>query len=136
MVIPRFVERALRGEPLLIYGTGKQSRCFACVDDILDGAIALMDCEQAPGRVYNLGATEEITIEALADKIIERTGSQSEKKYVSYEQAYGRPFDDMMRRVPCTERARSLVGFAPKTSLDEILDPIIRDMRTRLEAGG
>jgi UDP-glucose 4-epimerase len=132
MVIPRFVEQALRGEPLRIFGTGRQSRCFGYVGDIVDGTIALMDCDRAPGRVCNLGSTEEITIEALADRIIARTGSRSRKQYVSYEEAYGRAFDDMMRRVPCIERAQSLVGFSPRTGLDETLDHVIRDVRARL----
>ena len=136
MVIPRFVERALKGEPLLVYGTGKQSRCFAYVGDIVDGVIALMDCDAAPGRVYNLGSTEEITIEDLADKVIAKTKSTSQKAYISYEQAYGRPFDDMMRRVPCIERAAEQVGFAPRTGLDEILDHIVRDVRVRSEPSG
>ncbi|UCG17500.1 MAG: GDP-mannose 4,6-dehydratase [Phycisphaerales bacterium] len=136
MVIPRFVERALKGEPLLVYGTGKQSRCFAYVGDIVDGVIALMDCEAAPGRLYNLGSTEEISIENLADKVIAKTKSTSQKAYISYEQAYGRPFDDMMRRVPCIERAAEQVGFAPRTGLDEILDHIVRDVRARSEPSG
>ena len=136
MVIPRFVERALKEEPLLVYGTGKQSRCFAYVGDIVDGVIALMDCDAAPGRVYNLGSTEEITIEDLADKVIAKTKSTSQKAYISYEQAYGRPFDDMMRRVPCIERAAEQVGFAPRTGLDEILDHIVRDVRVRSEPSG
>ncbi len=132
MVIPRFVERALAGEPLLIYGNGDQSRCFGYVGDIVDGITALMNCDDAPGRVYNLGSTEEITIDALADRIIEKTGSSSPKAYLSYEEAYGRPFDDMMRRVPCTDRARDLVGFTAKTSLDQTLDHVIRDIRSRV----
>jgi len=135
MVIPRFVERALNSEPLLIYGTGKQSRCFAYVGDVVDCAIALMNCPEAAGRVYNIGSTEEITIEALADKIIGLAESKSEKKYISYEQAYGRPFDDMMRRVPCLDRVREMVGFEPKTSLTKTLEYIIRNQRRILELG-
>lgn len=129
MVIPRFVERALNNEPLLIYGTGKQSRCFAYVGDVVDCAIALMACPEAAGRVYNIGSTEEITIEALADKIIGLTESKSEKKYISYEQAYGRPFDDMMRRVPCLDRVREIVGFEPKANLAQTLGQVIAERR-------
>lgn len=131
MVIPRFVERALNNEPLLIYGTGKQSRCFAYVEDVVDCAIALMACPEAAGRVYNIGSTEEITIEALADKIIGLTESKSEKKYISYEQAYGRPFDDMMRRVPCLDRVREIVGFEPKANLANTLKHVIAGLRGR-----
>ncbi|MBN2560823.1 MAG: GDP-mannose 4,6-dehydratase [Phycisphaerae bacterium] len=127
MVIPRFVERALRNEPLHIYGTGRQSRCFACVSDVVTAVIDLMNCETAFGRVYNIGSTEEITIEGLADRIIEMTGSSSKKKHLSYEEAYGRPFDDMMRRVPCLDRIREAIGWGPKTDLDETLKAVIAE---------
>jgi len=125
MVIPRFVERALKDEPILIYGNGQQTRCFCYVGDVLDGLVGLMNCPRGPGRVYNIGSTEEISIEALADKIIAMTNSRSEKKYLSYEQAYGKPFDDMKRRVPCLDRIKDTVGFVPQTSLDETLSIII-----------
>lgn len=133
MVVPRFVERAIKNEPLLIYGTGKQSRCFAYVGDVIDCVISLMDVPEAAGRVYNIGSTEEISIEALADKIIEMTGSQSEKRFISYEEAYGRSFDDMMRRVPSLDRVRETVGFKPKTTLKETLNHIIREKRRELQ---
>jgi UDP-glucose 4-epimerase len=132
MVIPRFVERALKNEPLLIYGDGRQSRCFAYVGDVVEALVALMNCPAAPGRVYNLGSTEEITIDALADKIIQLTGSNSTKKILSYEQAYGRPFDDMMRRVPCLDRIREIIGYQPRTSLESTLNIIINDIRRNL----
>ncbi len=132
MVVPRFVDRALRDEPLVIYGSGKQRRCFGYVQDVLDGILALIDCPEAPGQVYNLGATEEITIAGLADKIIEMTGSKSEKQFISYEEAYGRPFDDMMRRIPCLDRVRGMVGYEPKTSLSQMLEAIIAEKRTLL----
>ncbi len=129
MVVPRFVERALSNEPIQIYGTGKQRRCFAFVGDIVDCVLALMERPEAAGRVYNIGAAEEITIEGLADKIIEMTGSKSEKKSISYEEVYGRPFDDMMRRVPCLDRVRKAVGYEPKTSLTQTLEHIIAEIR-------
>ncbi len=129
MVVPRFVERALKNEPLLIHGDGRQSRCFAYVGDVIEGVIALMDCPAAAGKVFNLGSTEEITIEALADKVIALTGSKSEKRFISYEVAFGRPFDDMQRRVPCLERLQHAVGYEPKTSLIQVLESVIRDKR-------
>ena len=129
MVIPRFVERALINAPLEIYGTGKQARCFGYVGDVVDAIVRLMACKDAPGRVYNIGATQEITIEALADKVIEVTGSKSVKKHLSYEEAYGRPFDDMMRRIPCLDRLKQLIGYEPKTTLDEILKLVIAEKR-------
>ncbi|HUU85642.1 MAG TPA: GDP-mannose 4,6-dehydratase [Phycisphaerae bacterium] len=129
MVIPRFVERAIKGEPLSIYGTGRQCRCFAYVGDVVDCVITLMNKKDMAGRVYNIGSTEEISIEALADRIIEMTGGRSDKRFISYEEAYGRPFDDMMRRVPCLDRVREAVGYEPKTSLDEILRQVIAEKR-------
>ncbi len=134
MVIPRFVERALKGEPLLIYGTGKQSRCFAAVDDVVGAIIDLMNCQTAYGRVFNIGATEEITIADLAARIIKMTGSSSKTEYLSYEEAYGRPFDDMLRRVPCLDRIHAAVGYEPKISLDEVLVRIIEEQRAKLAA--
>ncbi len=134
MVIPRFVERALKDEPLMIYGTGKQTRCFAHVGDVIDCVISLMNCPDAPGRVYNIGSTEEISIEALADKVIGLTGSKSEKKFISYEEAYGRPFDDMMRRVPCLERIHETVGFEPKTGLTQTLEYVIAEKREMFQS--
>lgn len=125
MVIPRFVQRALRNEPIQIYGDGRQSRCFCCVFDVIDGLTALMDCPEAAGRVYNLGSDEEITISDLADAIIRLTHSRSEKVFLSYEQAYGRPFDDMKRRVPCLDRIREQIGYQPRYTLEQTLRLII-----------
>ncbi len=129
MVVPRFVQRALKNEPVLIYGNGRQSRCFCYVQDLIDAVIALMNCEQAGGKVYNIGSTEEITVEALADKIIAMTGSKSKKEFISYEEAYGRPIEDMMRRVPNVERIRNTVGWEPRTSLTETLQVIIKSLK-------
>jgi UDP-glucose 4-epimerase len=132
MVMPRFVTSALKNEPVYIYGTGKQSRCFAHVSDVVGGFIALMDCEEAAGSVYNIGSNEEVSIETLADKVIEMTGSRSEKKYVSYEQAYGKPFDDMMRRVPCLDKIKAVAGYQAKMSLEQTLSSVIEDVKSRL----
>lgn len=125
MVVPRFIELALKNEPLMIYGTGQQSRCFGYVGDVVDGLVGLMNRGNAGGRVYNIGSDEEITIEALADKIISKTESKSEKQFISYEQAYGRAFDDMERRVPSLARLKEATGYEPKTNLDETLEIII-----------
>ena len=134
MVIPRFVESALKNDPLVIYGTGEQSRCFGNVLDVIDGITALMDSDTAPGRVYNIGATTEISIEGLADRIIEMTGSKSVKKHISYEEAYGRSFDDMMRRVPCLDRMRETVGYEPRITLTQTLEAVIAEKRRALDA--
>jgi len=125
MVVPRFVQWALANEPIRIYGSGRQSRCFCYVEDLLDGIIALMESAEAAGKVFNVGSVEEISIEDLADKIIAITGSTGGKEHISYEQAYGRPIEDMMRRVPSIERIRETVGWEPRTDLDETLQIII-----------
>ena len=126
MVVPRFVQSALKGEPLQIYGTGKQSRCFCYVGDVIEAVVSLMADDQAYGEVFNIGSSEEITIEGLADKIIGKTDSQSTKEYISYEDAYGRPIDDMMRRVPGIEKISQAIGWSPSTDLDRTLDLIIK----------
>jgi len=133
MVVPRFVQRALRNEPVLIYGTGKQTRCFCYVADLVEAIISLMNCKQAEGKVYNIGSNEEIAIEDLADKIIEMTGSKSKKQFVSYEVAYGRPIEDMMRRVPNVEQIKKTIGWEPKTSLTETLQTIIDNEKRKMD---
>jgi UDP-glucose 4-epimerase len=132
MVVPRFVQWALRNEPLQIYGTGTQTRCFLYVEDLVDAVLALMRCESAAGHVFNIGSSEEITIAALADKIIEITGSRSPKQFVPYDVAYGRPIEDMMRRVPDTTHIRSAIGWQPQTSLDQTLRTIVEHHRGQL----
>jgi UDP-glucose 4-epimerase len=90
-----------------------------------------MNCEQAAGKVYNIGTNQEIAIEELADKIIEMTGSKSEKQFVPYEVAYGRPIEDMMRRLPSLERIEKTIGWKPRISLDETLRAIIESERQK-----
>jgi UDP-glucose 4-epimerase len=132
MVVPRFVTSALNNEPVYIYGSGKQSRCFAHISDVVDGLISLMSCDRAVGCVYNIGSDEEVTIESLAEKVIELTGSSSEKKYLSYEQAYGKPFDDMMRRVPSLDKIKAATGYTPRMSLEQTLRSVIEDIKSNL----
>ncbi|MEK7996166.1 MAG: GDP-mannose 4,6-dehydratase [Planctomycetota bacterium] len=129
MVVPRFVQSALNNEPVLIYGTGRQTRCFCYVADLIEAILGLMDCERAAGRVFNIGTSHEISIEGLADKIIEMTGSSSSKQFVPYEAAYGRPIEDMMRRVPSLERIKQTTGWQPRTSLDEALQAIAESLK-------
>ena len=133
MVVPRFIESALKNEPIRIYGTGKQSRCFCYVEDVVDAVVRLMDCEKAMGEAFNIGSDEEITMEALADKIIEITGSKSKKEFIPYEIAYGRPIEDMMRRVPCLERIKKEIGWQPKTGLKETLSKVIDNFRKQTD---
>ena len=131
MVVPRFVRAALRGEPLEVYGTGQQSRCFTNVADVVGALVKLMDCPEAVGRVVNIGSDEPITITALAEKVIEMTGSSSEIRSLTYEQAYGRPFDDMLTRKPDLTKIERLIGYKPKFSLDETLRQIIEYEKRR-----
>jgi len=125
MVVPRFILWALKNEPVLIYGDGRQSRCFAYVGDVADGLIGLISDDKAAGRVYNIGSDEDITIEGLADLVIAKTGSRSEKRFVPYKQAYGKEIDDMLRRVPSLERIREQIGYEPKVNLERTLEIII-----------
>ena len=125
MVVPTFVRQALKGEPITVYGNGNQSRCFAHVSDVASALIRLMECEEARGKVVNIGNNQEITILGLAQRIKELTGSSSEIKIIPYEQAYGEGFDDMERRVPSIERAHSLFGYQPTKNLDDILQDVI-----------
>ena len=129
MVVPRFVKWALNNEPVLIYGTGEQKRCFCDVGDLTDAVIGLMNCPEAAGKVFNIGSNEEVSIGQLADKVIKMTGSKSKKEFVPYEKAYGKPMEDMMRRVPSIERIGKTIGWKPKTSLDETLRMIIEHTR-------
>ncbi len=125
MVIPRFVQWALRGEPIQVYGDGKQSRCFTNVRDVVQAIIGLADAPQAIGQVYNIGSTEEITIYDLAVRIREKTGSESEIVLVPYERAYAKGFEDMRRRVPDISKIRRTIGWEPTIPLDETWDEVI-----------
>ncbi|MEM8733200.1 MAG: GDP-mannose 4,6-dehydratase, partial [Planctomycetota bacterium] len=121
MVIPNFVERARQGETLFVHGEGNQSRCFCHVADVVRGLVGLMQCDAARGEVVNLGSEEEITILQLAQKVIADLGSESKVEHLSYEAVYGDGFEDMQRRVPSIEKAKSLIGWQPENSLTKIL---------------
>jgi len=129
MVIPRFVNQALRGEAITVYGDGTQQRCFCHVGDVVRALVDLVEHEEAYGRVFNLGGTEEVSIMQLAERIIARTGSSSGVRVIPYDEAYEAGFEDMQRRVPDTTRAHELVGFAPTHSLDDIIDAVAADQR-------
>jgi UDP-glucose 4-epimerase len=131
MVVPRFVRWALAGKDIEIYGTGRQSRCFCNVADVVGALIRLTDCKEAVGEVINIGSPESITIDGLADKIIELTGSKSRKRSISYEEAYGRPFDDMLMRQPDLSKVHRLIGYEPKYTLEQTLKQVIEYERAR-----
>jgi UDP-glucose 4-epimerase len=125
MVIPRFVSQAVRGETVTVYGDGSQTRCFCYVGDVVAALLALVDHPEAVGRVFNIGGNDEISMDALAHRVIELSGSDSKVRYVPYEEAYEEGFEDMQRRVPDTTRARELIGFAPTAKLDDIIRMVV-----------
>ena len=125
MVIPRFVNQALKNEDMTVYGTGKQSRCFLHVKDVIKTLIKLMNNKDAVGQVFNIGSQEEISIEDLAKKIIEITKSKSKLVYISYEKAYEEGFEDMQRRVPDTTKVNNLVGFKPTIDLEGTIKSVV-----------
>ncbi len=133
MVIPRFVEQALKGKDITVYGTGKQSRCFLYVKDAVSAMVRLMEEPAAVGKVFNLGSQEEISIRELAEKIIGLTKSLSRIVYVPYDEAYEEGFEDMQRRVPDITKAFQLVGFKPTVALEGILHLVIAEFRKGLQ---
>lgn len=121
MVLPRFVEQAMRDEPMTIHGDGKQTRCFCHVNDVVRALTSLPQQRRAVGEIYNVGSTEEVTIAELARRVKLLTESRSELRFVPYEQAYAKGFEDMRRRVPSIEKIYQLTGWRPTKTLDEIL---------------
>ncbi|NKQ56050.1 NAD-dependent epimerase/dehydratase family protein [Amycolatopsis sp. K13G38] len=131
MVVPRFVRQALAGEPLTVFGDGSQIRCFCHVADVVPALIALATNPRAQGRAVNLGSTEQVTIGELASRVLAVTGSRSEIRHISYEEAYGPGYEDMARRVPDCTLAGELVGFRPRYTLDQIIDSVAREIGGR-----
>jgi UDP-glucose 4-epimerase len=130
MVIPRLVTQAISNEPLTIYGDGLQTRTFTYVADVVQALMGLMQTDETNGEVFNIGGTEEISIQNLAKRIIAISGSTSKISYIPYEEAFEADFEDMQRRVPSIEKIRSAIGFEPNTGLNDILSLIIQAMRS------
>jgi UDP-glucose 4-epimerase len=131
MVIPRFVQQALREEPITVYGDGSQSRCFCDVRDVVRAIIGLAEHPEAAGRVYNIGSTEEVQIRELAEQVKIIAGSTSPLVYVPYSEAYAPGFEDLQRRVPDISRLRALLGWQPERSLADILCAVVAEERRR-----
>lgn len=131
MVLPNFVQRALAGDPIQVYGDGRQMRNFTYVGDAVEGILRLMETPECVGQVFNMGGSEEITIEGLACRVKEITGSRSPLQYVPYSRAYQDGFEDMRRRHPDTSRLKSLTGFTPTTGLDDIIGSVVEYYRSR-----
>lgn len=125
MVLPNFVRQALEGQPLTVFGSGKQSRCFCDVADSVEAMLRLVSTDRAVGNVINVGSNEEVSIEGLATRVKQRTNSSSELQYIPYDQAYEPGFEDMVRRVPSLEKLQSLTGFRPTTLLETIVDRVV-----------
>jgi len=126
MVVPNFVRQALDGNPITVFGTGKQSRCFCYVGDVVQALLKLIDTPAAVGQVFNIGSSEEISIEDLAEMIRRQLKSSSEIKYVPYDQAYEEGFEDMLRRVPSTQKIQKHIAWRASTPLDITIDMIAR----------
>jgi UDP-glucose 4-epimerase len=129
MVIPRLVQQALAGTALTVYGSGQQTRCFCNVRDTVRAVCQLADAPEAVGEIYNVGSQEEITICALAEQVLKRTGSAAGIRLVPYDEAYEKGFEDMQRRVPSIAKIRAAIGWQPTIGLDETLDEVIAYFR-------
>jgi UDP-glucose 4-epimerase len=131
MVVPRFVEQALKGQPITVYGDGTQKRCFGHVYDIVAGLLSLIDTREAEGQVFNVGAQEEISIADLAQTVIDQLGSSSPIVKISYDDAYEEGFEDMLRRRPDTAKINALTGWSPQRDLKQIIADVAEDLSTR-----
>lgn len=125
MVVPRFVGQAIAGQPITVYGDGRQRRCFCAVEDVVPCMVDLLDRPAAYGRAVNLGNDEEVTVAELALRVRGITGSSSPIEFVPYSEAYGPGFEDMAGRVPDLSRALAIIGYRPSMDLDEILRRIV-----------
>ena len=126
MVVPTFIKQGLKGEPITVYGDGKQTRSFADVEDVVNALIKLMTVKEAEGQVINMGADREISINNLAQKVKELTNSSSKITHIPYNQAYPDGFEDLKRRVPDISNIRRMIGYEPKFSLEDTIKKIIK----------
>ncbi len=129
MVIPRFVSAALAGRPIEIHGDGTQTRCFCHVQDTIRALTGLMEAPGVSGDIFNVGSTEIVTINELAQRVLERTGSKSKIVEVPYDEVYGQGIEDMLHRQPSIDKISSAVGWEPTVGLDGILEDVIRHVR-------
>ena len=129
MVIPRFVERALAGEPLEVHGDGTQTRSFCHVADTVRALAGLMDAREISGDIFNVGSSERIRIVDLAERVKQATGSDSEVSYVPYDRVYGQGIEDTLHREPAIGKIRDAIGWAPERNLDGILADVIEHAR-------
>ncbi len=130
MVIPRFVSAALAGRPIEIHGDGSQTRCFCHVQDTIAALAALMDARDVDGEIFNVGSTERVTIDELAQRVLAATRSESEIVHIPYGEVYGQGIEDMLHRQPAIEKVTGAIGWKPTRMLDEILVDVIAHVRT------
>jgi len=131
MVVPTFVQQALAGEPITVFGDGAQTRCFTDVSDVVSALVSLPQGSRAVGGVFNVGNTDEVSIRHLAERVKTLTGSPSPIVNVPYDEAYEAGFEDMPRRVPDISRIAALIGYQPRVDLDETLRRVIEFYRAR-----
>ena len=129
MVLPKFVDQALKGDPITVFGDGGQRRCFCSVHDVVRALRALPFAREAMGKVVNIGSQEEVSMTELAQRVRALAGSSSPIEYVSYDKAYGAGFDDMRRRVPDTSRVAAYIGWKPEQNLDTIISSLLSAAR-------
>ena len=134
MVLPNFAAQALAGDPITVYGTGTQSRCFGHVNDAVESILRLIATPAAVGEVFNVGNDEEVTILQLAERVRAAAGSSSEIRLVPYNEAYPEGFEDMHRRVPDVRKLERAIGFRPRTPLVQIIADVLADQKLRLAA--
>ncbi|MGB3148849.1 MAG: GDP-mannose 4,6-dehydratase [Paracoccaceae bacterium] len=130
MVVPNFVQAALEGRPLMVHGTGQQTRCFGHVADVIEALVRLMNTPEAVGRVFNVANDQEVSIMSLAEQVVAATGSASEIRLVPYDTVYPEGFEDMERRLPDVTRLHQTIGFRPTRSLAEIIADVVAEKRT------
>ena len=135
MVVPRFVQAALDGGPVVVYDDGEQVRCFAHVKEVVNCVVSLMETESAAGQVFNIGSDQAVSIKQLAERVIERVGGDCAIDFLPYNKAYGDDFEDVRRRVPNVSKLHETLGFKPSLTLDQILDDVIAWKRGTVEVG-
>jgi UDP-glucose 4-epimerase len=131
MVLPTFVRQALAGQPITVFGDGKQTRSFTYVGDVVDGLVKLVHEPRAVGGVFNVGNSAEVAICELAERVKALSGSQSTIQYVPYDEAYETGFEDMPRRVPDISKIGALVGYQPRMELNDIIKTVIEHIRQK-----
>ncbi len=132
MVLPTLARQAVRGEPLTVFGSGEQSRCFAHVSDVVESLARLIQTPDAVGQVFNIGSDQEVTINRLAEMVRDAAGSDSPIVHVPYSEAYPESFEDMHRRVPDVRKLERVIGYRPTTSLQRIIEDVVADQQVAL----